>query len=167
MREKEVEGSLRLRDRERCKERRLCFHCKSTEHGIKECEGYKKKMSEMKASYLANGKVWDNRDGTFTHPDGSIRNQPDPISHVKKVQASHSAASTNFNDAGVYDELPSVNYLVSAQAEVPAAAWLAWPVRWAASSEPQRLPGRSITRCWRRQCTLRCLSLRRLRQGGS
>ena len=109
----------RLRDRERCKEERLCYHCKSAEHGIRDCEGYKRKMSEMKASYLASGKVWDNRDGTFTHPDGSIRNQPDPISHVRKVQVSRSVASAGFDDAGVYDEPPSVNYLVSARDEVP------------------------------------------------
>ena len=38
------------------------------------CPIQKKKMDDHKKAVLAKGKVWDNRDGTFEHPDGTIRN---------------------------------------------------------------------------------------------
>ena len=57
-----------------CLKRGECFYCGTREHMARDCPVQKKKMEERKKAHLAQGKVWDNRDGTFSHPDGTTRN---------------------------------------------------------------------------------------------
>ena len=62
-----------------CLKRGECFYCGSREHMARACPVQKKKMEERKRAHLAQGKVWDNRDGTFAHPDGTTRNSSSVI----------------------------------------------------------------------------------------
>ena len=92
-----------------CLRRGECFYCGSREHMARECPVQKKKMEERKKAHLAQGKVWDNRDGTFDHPDGTTRNSSsvllrgggeDPYAANRVAYVANYQVGDSWGDAG-------------------------------------------------------------------
>ena len=85
------------RHKKQCLREGKCFHCSSKDHMAASCPIQKKKMDDHKKAVLAKGKVWDNRDGTFEHPDGTIRNNKKIIlRQVDKAGASQDQSDRQY-----------------------------------------------------------------------
>ena len=102
---KEAEKKKSFRHDERKKEEMNdnCFTCGKPGHQSRSCPEKQERMERLKKKLLARGQVWDNKDGTWSHPNGETYTYPDPVHKGKKHYSSRLTSNAEFRENASYD----------------------------------------------------------------